>query len=130
MAIELGWGARAGTGRQLPALIRPCTPGAVRHGAARAALPTKRFHGGPQKRSAKPKSHRGVRVGGWRPMGGRRAQLSDQSRERAGELPRPEPGTDHSFRTASSGSSPRETKDRLLRCCLIPLTSARAGVMF
>lgn len=52
MAIELGWGARAGTGRQMPALIRVFAPGPVRHGTVRASLPTMRFHESPQKRVA------------------------------------------------------------------------------
>lgn len=52
MAIELGWGARAGTGCQMPALIRACAPGPVRHGTVRASLPTVRFHDSPQKRGA------------------------------------------------------------------------------
>lgn len=52
MAIELGWGARAETGRQLPALIRPCTPGPVERGAPRAPVPSVHLHGNPQKPSA------------------------------------------------------------------------------
>lgn len=123
MAIELGWGARAGTGRQLPALIRPCAPGPVRHGAARASLLTMRFHGGPPKRGAKHKATRSMRVDGWGPMGSRRAPLSDQSWERAGKPPRPEPGAAHSFGTAFSVSYPGSANERLHPFFLIPLAS-------
>lgn len=117
MAIELGRGARARTGRQLPALIRPCSaaPGAGTHarpGPARtSALPRRpraRSAPGP---AAAARGWRQPRPSGCGPMGGRprpcrpRGGQSASSRQ-SGPAPRwPRPrGRGPACRRARGGS--------------------------